>query len=213
MAEQRGHEDLKRVKASLSALRVLFGREPLPRRGSGRQQAINEASSILNSDTYLSPELQEHLERILLKAEKTNARRADGYEPPLPPKRSVYQQARDAVSKNGDESGIYVLTRQSFKDLHEATGKPLLVKVGWSNNVWDRISGAQTFDPDGLIVLRIFPCRNPQTLEAKLHICLDTLGLSYDGGGGKEWFNVDLALIDSLAGALGLENDETEVQS
>lgn len=205
MAEQRGHPDLKRVKDSLSALRVLFGREPLPKRGGGRQQAINEAAQWLNSDSYLSPELQQHFEQILVKAEKTNTRR-DGYEVPRAPQsRSVYQQARDATSVS-DETGIYVLTKKSFQELHEATGKPLMVKIGWSNNVWDRISNAQTWDPDPLVVLRIYPCANPNTLEAKIHICLDTLGLGYEGGGGREWFTADPSLIDSLAGALGLEN-------
>ena len=205
MALQRGHEDLKRVKAQLAALRILFGREPLPKQGGGRQQAITEASHWLHSDSYLSPELQEHLEHLLRKAEKTNTRRSDLYAVPDIPKRSVYQQARDATA-GGDTTGIYVLTKKSFRELSEVTGRPLLVKIGWSNQVWDRISGAQTFEPDPLEVLRIYPCSNPNVLEAKLHICLDTLGLNYEGGGGREWFTADLPLIDSLAAALGLKN-------
>lgn len=207
MAEQRSHEDLKKIKDTLSALRVLFGREPLSKRGVGRQQAIYEAAFWLNSDFYLSAELQDHFENILIKGEKTNTRRNGEYEPPLPPPRSVYKQARDNSSE-GDSPGIYVLTKTSFKELHEITGKPLLVKIGWSNKVWDRISGAQTWDPDPLVILRIFPCKNPNALEAKFHICLDTLGLTYDNGGGKEWFHASLSLIDEIAKSLSLSPTE-----
>lgn len=32
MAQERGNADLKKVKDNLAALRVLFGREPLPQR-------------------------------------------------------------------------------------------------------------------------------------------------------------------------------------
>lgn len=205
MALQRAHEDLKKIKDSISALRVLFGRESLPRQGKGRQQAINEASYILNSDHYLSVELQDHLEKILFKAEKTNIRRNENYESPLPPKRSVYTEAR-LQSAEGDESGVYIVSKTEFIEASKLSGATPLIKIGWSNSIWDRLSGLQTWEPDPIEILRIFPCANANTVEAKLHICLDTLGLGYDNGGGKEWFHVELPLIDNIAAALGLEN-------
>lgn len=205
MAEARGHEDLKKVKESLSALRVLFGREPLPKRGQGRQQALNEASHWLHSDSYLSAELQEHFESLLHKGEKTNTRRKDLYDPLVPPtSRSVYRQGAEATAA-GDEPGIYVITRKSFLEESEARNQAPLVKIGWSHKVWDRISGAQTWDPDPIVVLRIYPTPTPNVLEARIHICLDTLGLGYEGGGGREWFKASLPLLDELAKSLGLE--------
>jgi hypothetical protein len=195
MAEARNHSDLKKVKNLVHSLKILFGREMLPVRGRGRQQAIYEAAFFLNSDFYLSPELTEHLEKILLKAEKTNVRRNSNYEPPEIPKRSIYTQARSSAVE-GDFSAVYVIGSEESE----------LVKIGWSNNVWDRITNAQTWSPEPIKALRIFPCKNPNLYEAKLHIILDTLKLRVDHGGGKEWFVAPLTLIDEIAKALGLEN-------
>lgn len=210
MAIARNHADLKQIKDTMSALRVLFGREQLPNRGKGRQQAIYEAQFWLNSDLYLSAELIEHFEKILVRAEKTNTRRHDRYEPPIVPKRSVYTQAREVQKLEGDVSGIYVISKKSFVELHEALGRPLLVKIGWSTNVWDRITNAQTWDPDPIEVMRVYPCENPNFIEGKIHIVLDTLGCREDSGGGKEWFNVSMELIDSIAKTLNLEDVANE---
>jgi len=207
IAASHGFDDPRKVIEALEALKILFGRKSLPKSGNGRQSAINEANSWLNSNLALSTELEEHFREILIKANRTNQRKMEGYDPPLPPKhRNVYSESY-AKDKEGDESAIYVITRQTFKEIAELKNEPMILKIGWSNKVWDRIANAQTWDPDPVVVLRIFPCRNPNTIEAKIHICLDTLGLSYEKGGGREWFKTELSLIDEIADSLGLKND------
>ena len=212
MAEKRAHHDLIKVKNQLQALRILFGREPLPKHGGGRQQALYEAQHWLSSPTPLSEELERHLRNLLLRGERTNIRKGDNYVPlKAPEERKTFDPAT-APRPSTDDAGVYVVSRQAFMLLGEATGKPPLVKIGWSHNVWDRISSAQTWEPDPLQVLRIFRCSDPQSFETKLHICLDTLGLAHGGGGGREWFYADLSLIDALASSLGLE-DSAETDS
>lgn len=206
-----GDTDPRRVNDHLSSLKILFGNEILPKRGQGRQKAITEAERLLSGNLVFSDELASHLETILLRAEKTNTRRADGYQPPSVPRRSVYQQAREAVAGAGDGSGIYVVSKAGLIEDGQKSGQPPLVKIGWSNNVWDRLSGLQTWEPEPIEVLRLFPCSNPNTIEAKIHICLDTLGLAYDGGGGKEWFSAPLPLIDAIASSLGLEDHKADL--
>lgn len=206
MATSRGHHDLKKVKSNLASLRILFGREELPKVGKGRQGALYEAHFWLNSDEILSPELTRHFEKLLFKGEKTNTRRSDMYEPlHAPENRSVYEQARDNT-REGDVSGVYVLSRKLLVEEHKVLGKDLIVKLGWSHNVWDRLSNAQTWDHEKLEVLRVYSCKSPNFYEARFHIVLDTLGLSLKSDGGKEWFTVkNLNIIDSIAESLELE--------
>lgn len=206
IAKLEGDFDLKRVKSSLSTLRIIFGRDPLPKRGSGRQQAVYEADFWLKSDTILSDEVTAYFETILVQAERTNTRRKDIYDPPLPPTRFTL---KDRPKDGDDYSAVYVLTRKSF--LRDAEGnKKVKVKIGWSHKVWDRIASAQTWDPEPLNILRVFPCINPNIVESKMHIVLDTLNLGISQGGGIEWFEASLDLIDEIADALDLSNSLVE---
>lgn len=192
-------KSVKEIKDSLSALRVLFGHKPLPKQGHGRQQALNEAHSILTSPQNISQELEDHLGNLLVKGEKTNRRQAPYASPRAP-------QQRPKASKFTEESGIYVVTQSSYLRLAEATGEPLLVKIGWSHSIHERIGNFQTWDPEPVQTLRIFPCKDPNFVEAKIHICLDTLGFNHTAGGGREWFTAPLELIDAIASSLGLVN-------
>lgn len=200
IARSNGHADLKKVRSQFSALQIIFGREKLPKRGGGRQQAIYEAEFWLKSNEMLSDELIEHFETILKLAEKTNTRRSDIYSPPTPPKHFTLKDR----PREGDFSGVYALTTQANQ--RNSDGKTIRIKIGWSHMIWDRISSAQTWDPEPLIILRVFPCINPNIVESKMHIVLDTLGLGVKEGGGIEWFDVPLELIDSVAAALQLED-------
>lgn len=205
MAQERGHSDTKRIRDHLSALRILFGHEMLPKQGRGRQTAIYEADYWLNGDRILSDELTNHLQRILKRAGKTNLRQ--DYQTPQPPPRPFVRakQMEELLRRRDALPAVYVVTKKSFLEVADLKGEAPLVKIGWSTKVWDRLSGAQTWDPDPIEVLRVYPCANPNTVEAKIHICLDTLGLAYDNGGGKEWFQADLELIDQIAKSLGLQ--------
>lgn len=203
IAEARGKRP-REIEELFSALRILFGRKALPRAGDGRQQAIYEADYFLRSDEELSPELEDHFRKILHKAEGTNLRRSGGYTPPTPPEKRVTRE--ELRRREHRESAVYVLTRKSYLHLSKITAGPLLLKIGWSDSVRERLSSAQTWDPDPIEVLRVFPCEHPHRVETKLHIVLDTLGLRYDGGGGREWFTVDLDLIDQVAASLGLKH-------
>lgn len=193
----------KEIRDIFSALRILFGRKALPPQGDGRQQAIYEAEYFLNSDLELSTELVDHFEKLLVKAERTNRRTGEFYKPPKIPRKRVTREQRRRRQER--ESAVYVVTRKAYLRLAEATGEAPLLKLGWSDSVWDRLAGLQTWDPEPIEVLRVYPCENPNTVEAKLHIVLDTLGLHYEGGGGREWFTAELELIDAAARALGLE--------
>jgi hypothetical protein len=199
IARSRGALDLRKVKEELNALRVLFGREPLPKRGAGRQQAIYEAEYWLHSDRFLSEEVTEHFEKLLKLAEKTNTRRKDSYEAPLPPK--TYSM-KDRPRGEQDYPAVYILTSQRFLEQTSESGTTM--KIGWSQKVWDRVASAQTWDPEPVKLLRLFPCIDPQLMEAKFHIVLDTLSLGIGEGGGKEWFHARLELIDEVARGLEL---------
>lgn len=196
IALENGDPDLGRVRNSISSLKVLFGRAPLPKSGHGRQGAINEADSWLKSNFELSHELEEHFRQILKQAGRTNLRENYLVPAPAPNRQTI------------TDGGVYVISRATFLQEHQKTGKGLVVKIGWSTNVWDRLAGAQTWDPEPIEVLRIYPCQSPNVIEAKFHICLDTLKLGFGiAGGGREWFRVkDMDIIDSIAENLELSN-------
>jgi hypothetical protein len=196
IAQELSESNLSKIDDSTSTLKILFGRKSLPTKGSGRQDAIYEADFWLKSNLHLSAELEDHFRQLLSQAGRTNLRA--NYVTP------DYRQGRYVSHEQG---GVYIVSRKSFVELHRVTQKPLVLKLGWSINVWDRLAGAQTWDPDPLEILRIFPCHNPNIVEAKFHICLDTLNLGYGTpGGGREWFSTNLSLIDNIAQSLNLSN-------
>lgn len=204
IAESRGHPDPRRVEENLSALRILFGRQSLPKKGEGRQLAINESSHWLDSDVALSEELQDHLNKILILAKRTNIRTKD-YSVPEPALRREGPGKRRPNGADGRQAGVYVITRQAFFD--EGKDRPsMLLKVGYSDSVWERIDSAQTWFPDSVVILRVFPADEPKPIEMKFQIVLDALGLNVRENGGTEWFDTSLELIDSIASALNLKD-------
>lgn len=204
-----GHDDPRKVKDCLNALKILFGRESLPKTGGGRQKAIFEAEYWLNSDKDLSKELEEHLSNILIDGERTNQRKDDFYEPPLPPSHrevNILEKWKERRPSSEWNPAVYMVTTESFLHLSELDDNPLIMKIGWSTNVWERLHNFQTWNPDPIQVLRVYPCENPNIMETKFHIALDSLGLRYENNGGREWFKASLALIDEMAANLGLED-------
>lgn len=212
IAEARGHDDPRKIEDTLAALRILFGRQPLPKKGDGRQLAINESAHWLNSDVALSEELHEHLNKILIVAKRTNLRTKE-YEPPSPVSHREGPRKRRPNGADGRQAGVYVITRKAY--LQERIGQPkMLIKIGYSDSVWERIDSAQTWDPEPLEILRVFLVENPKPVEMKFHIILDALNQQYQAGGGIEWFDTSMELIDSIAATLGLRDcskDETPV--
>lgn len=213
MAEARGHDDPRKVEETLAALRILFGRQPLPKKGDGRQLAINEAAHWLNADVELSEELQEHLNKILVLAKRTNLRTKE-YEPPEPVINREGPRKRRPNGADGRQAGVYVITRKAYFD--ERVGQPkMLLKIGYSDSVWERIASAQTWDPEPLEILRVFLVENPKPVELKFHVILDALEQQYQAGGGVEWFDTSLDLIDAIADSLSLRDcskDESPVE-
>lgn len=205
IAESKGHDDPRRILECLSALRIIFGRQALPKRGDGRQMAISEADHWLNADVILSPELQDHLNKILVLGKRTNQRNKRVYTPPEPVLESIKPRKRRPNGADGRQAGIYVLTRHEFwKDFEN--GGPLLIKIGYSETVWERIQSAQTWDPEPVKLLRVYLVDNPKIIETKFHVVLDTLGQRHNAGGGIEWFSTNLELIDSIASTLNLRD-------
>lgn len=207
IAEEKGFSDPRKIEDSLEALRILFGRKELPKRGSGRQKALSEAESFLQSNTILSPELVEHFNRILLLGKRTNTRKTAPSEPVF--ERVLPNRRPDGA--DGRQAGVYLLTRQEYLiDFESGKSKKLLVKLGYSESIWERIASAQTWDPEPLVLLRVYLTENPKPIETKFHVVLDTLNQQYKIGGGSEWFATDLLLVDSIANALGLSDCSTE---
>lgn len=209
IAEARGYSDPRRIDDVLSSLRILFGRQSLPKRGEGRQLAINEASHWLNADVALSEELQEHLNRILLLAKRTNARTKE-YEPPAPVLQRAEPKKRRPNGADGHQSGVYVITRKAYADEAGETD-PILFKIGYSNSVWERIDSAQTWFHDEVVILRVYLVEDPKPMELKFQVILDLLELNVQENGGTEWFKADLQLIDSIASTLKLRDCSKDV--
>lgn len=203
ISEEKGYSDPRRVDDSMAALMILFGRKQLPKRGSGRAKALSEAEYWLNSNSALSQELEDHLNAILFQGKRTNTRKVAAPEPVL--ERTIPKRRRNGA--DGRQAGIYVLTRQEYlADFNAGRAKRLVMKIGYSDSVWERISSAQTWDPEPLALLRVFLTDEPKILETKFHIVLDTLDQQYKLGGGIEWFATDLKLIDAIAEALSLRD-------
>lgn len=214
ISEARGHSDPRRVEESLAALRILFGRQALPKKGDGRQTAINESLYWLESDVALSEELHEHLNRVLVLAKRSN-QRTQSYIPPEPVLEREGPRKRRPNGAEGRQAGIYIITRKAYFD--EREGQPtMLLKIGYSDSVWERIASAQTWFPEPLVILRVFLSENPRPVEMKFHVVLDALEQQYQAGGGVEWFDTSLELIDSIAESLGLRDcskDETPLET
>ena len=203
IAEEKGDQNPKRVEESLAALLVLFGRKELAPRGQGRQKVLNEAEHWLNSNLTISKEVEDHLNRLLYIGKRTNQRKTYVPEPVL--RRELAK--RRAAGFNGAQAGIYILTRADYlNDFELGKSKKLLMKIGYSASVWERITGAQTWDPEPLEILRVFLTEEPRLLETKFHVVLDTLEQNYKQGGGTEWFATDLKLIDAIGDSLGLRD-------
>lgn len=203
IAEEKGYSDPRKIEDSMAALMILFGRKPLPKRGLGRQKALNESEHWLNSNTAISSELEDHFNSLLFKGKRTNKRK--GYEPE-PVLNRVIPKRRPNGS-DGRQAGIYVLTRREYlSDFESGRAKRLLLKIGYSDSVWERIASAQTWDPEPLALLRVYLTEEPKILETKFHVVLDTLDQQYKLGGGIEWFATDLKLIDAIADALQLRD-------
>ncbi len=201
IASARGDSDPRRVEDSLHALRVLFGRSPLPKRGNGRQAALTEARRILESDIQMSVELSEHLTKILYKGKRTNTRKAYEVEVPVP------QEAKKP-RKNGAEgrqAGVYAIARQDAYDKAIATGSPMSVKIGYSHNVWDRLANAQTWFDCPVKILKVWLTEEPKKIETRLQIALDALELTNEGG-GTEWFLLRESMLQAIEEALELRD-------
>lgn len=205
IAEMKGYADPRKVNECLSALRVLFGRQALSKRGDGRQLVLSEAEHWLKADVILSDELQSHFNKLLHTGKRTNQRISDKYSPPEPVLEKIKPRKRRPNGSDGRQAGIYILTRKEFLDSHE-NGGPLLIKIGYSDTVWERIGNAQTWDPEPIALLRVYLVENPKEIEMKFHVVLDTLGQRHDAGGGVEWFATNLQLIDSIAATLNLRD-------
>lgn len=204
IAESQGHDDPRRVEEMISGLRILFGRQALPKKSGGRQTAVNEASHWLNAEVELSDELQDHLNRILVLAKRTNLR-AKGYESPPPVLERSGPRKRRPNGADGRMAGVYVITRQEYFDQAQDSSK-MMMKIGYSDTVWERIDSARTWFPDPLVTLRVFLADDPKPIEARFHIVLDALGLNIKANGGVEWFEASLDLIDAIADSLGLRD-------
>lgn len=203
IAEEKGLADPRSVEDSMAALMILFGRKTLPKRGNGRAKALSEAQHWLTSNNVLSRELEDHLSSLLFQGKRTNTRKVAPPEPVL--ERSIPKRRKNG--SDGRQAGIYVLTRQEYlADFNSGRAKRLVMKIGYSDSVWERISSAQTWDPEPLALLRVFLTEEPKYLETKFHVVLDTLDQQYKLGGGIEWFATDLKLIDAIASALGLRD-------
>jgi len=212
IAESRGYPDPRRVLDYLSALRILFGRQPLPKRGEGRQIVIAEADHWLNADVLLSDELVQHFNKILFEAKRTNQRAATGYVPPEPVSERVKPRRKRPNGADGRQAGIYVLTRKEFFEKASDDGR-FLLKIGYSDTVWERIASAQTWDPEPLLLLRVYLVENPKEVETKFHIVLDTLNQRVEAGGGVEWFDTKMTLIDSIAESLDLRDCSRDLEA
>lgn len=204
IAHARGLDDPRAIEETLSALRILFGRQSLPKRAGGRQQALNEAEYWLNSEIELSDELYEHFYRLLVLGKRTNQRQLS-YEAPTPPKERAITRKRRKDGADGRQAGIYVITRKDYLDNPDEQGR-ILLKIGYSHSVWERIDSAQTWFPEPLEILRVYLHEDPQPIEKRFHIALDAFDLGVKEGGGIEWFNASLELIDSLANAVNLRD-------
>lgn len=204
IAEARGNPDPRKAEEMLSALRILFGRQSLPKRGEGRQLAINESSHWLNSDVMLSDELQDHLNKILVLAKRTNLR-VTNYDAPEPILNREGPRKRRPDGADGRQAGVYVITSQAYIDEGNIDGS-LMFKVGYSDSVWERIDSSRAWFYDEVVILRVFPVENPKPVELKFHIVLDALGLNVSENGGTEWFKASLELVDSIAAALNLRD-------
>ncbi len=203
IAEEKGLADPRKIEDSMNALLVLFGRKPLPKRAAGRQKALSEAEHWLNSNTAISQELEEHFNKILFLGKRTNTRKTYAPEPVI--ERIIPKRRPNGA--DGREAGVYILTRREYlADFEAGRSKKLLVKLGYSDSVWERISSAQTWDPEPLAILRVYLVENPKPVEVKFHVVLDTLNQQYKLGGGSEWFATELPLIDAIAKALELKD-------
>jgi len=203
IAEEKGLSDPRKIEDSMNALLVLFGRKPLPKRAAGRQKALSEAEYWLNSNTVISQELEEHFNKLLFLGKRTNTRKH--YEPEPVLERIIPKRRPDG--SDGRQAGVYILTRREYlADFEAGRSKKLLIKLGYSDSVWERIGSAQTWDPEPLAILRVYLVENPKPVEVKFHVILDTLDQQYKLGGGTEWFATDLSLIDSIAKALELKD-------
>lgn len=212
IAEIHDIDDLKKVNDNISALQILFGHKKLSKVGNGRQIVINEVNSWLSSNIEISSELEEHFRNLLKIAGKTNHRKKDNYTVPSSEmKRSIYKRRK--LGANGRQSGVYVLTHRQLVENNFNNESPILMKIGHSDNVWQRIAEAQTWNPEPLELLRVFLCDEPKKIEAKFHIALDTLGCSVDKGGGIEWFNARLDLIDEIARTLSIRDCSNDVEA
>lgn len=203
IAEEKGYSDPRRVEDSMSALLILFGRKSLPKRGNGRAKALAEADYWLNSNTALSTELEEHFNSLLFQGKRSNTRKVPTPEPVLD--RVIPKRRPNGA--DGRQAGIYVLTRQEYlAEYNAGRSKRLVMKIGYSESVWERIQSAQTWDPEPLALLRVFLTDEPKFLETKFHVVLDTLDQQHKLGGGIEWFATSLNLIDAIAEALELRD-------
>jgi len=210
IAEARGHDDPRKVEDFLGALRILFGRQVLPKKGGGRQIAVNEAFHWLNSDAELSEELQDHLNHILILAKRTNMRTRD-YQAPDPVKHREGPRKRRPNGADGRQAGVYVITRQAYVDEREGQ-ENVLLKIGYSDSVWERIDSARTWFPEPLVILRVFLVDDPKPMEMKFHVVLDALQQQYQAGGGIEWFDTSLELIDAIAASQGLRDCSKDIE-
>lgn len=211
IANGRGDKDPRKVLDALSALRVIFGRDSLPKRGEGRQLAIAEAQYWVNADVLLSDELRSHFNKILYVAKRTNTRNVDSYTPPEPVLENLPIRKKRGKFADGRQPGVYILTRKSYAENPLEDGS-LLVKIGYSETVWERVENAQTWDPEPIALLRVYLTERPKEIEAKFHIVLDTLNLRHDGGGGSEWFTAKLELLDAIAATLSLRDCAADLQ-
>lgn len=211
IASGRGDRDPRGVLEALSALRVIFGRQALPKRGEGRQLAIAEADYWVNADVLISDELREHFNKLLYTAKRTNQRSTATYSPPEPVLESLPKRKKRGKFADGRQPGVYILTRRSYVNNPGEDGS-LLVKVGYSETVWERIESAQTWDPEPIALLRVYLTDKPKEVEAKIHIVLDTLNLRHDGGGGSEWFRATLELIDAIAASMNLRDCSRDLE-